>query len=170
MQERQAKSPSGRGGRWKAALATLALGIVLPLLPATAAQAADWGGDGNPTSCSGGYTVASQTIYGSRGSLNGVAIGQLELRWSWACHANWGRVVLYGGMGYSDPVTIEQSISSEGRSAGANDYLTVPSGGTSAWTPYLRLANSSSTACVTAHVSSNFGTLNFHTNGASFCA
>ena len=150
-----------------ASAALVAAGVLVGV--AAPAQAADWGGDGNPgVSCSGGYTVASAPIYGSRGHLNGVEIGQLELRWAWSCGGNWSRVVLYGGM-YSDQVTIEQSIYSEGRSAGADDFVYVPSSGTSAWSPYLHLANSSSTACVTATVSSNFGTLNFHTNGASFC-
>ncbi|WP_395640029.1 hypothetical protein [Pseudolysinimonas sp.] len=166
------RTTSGRVGigRLKAALAVVALGVALPLMSASAAQATDWGGDGNPTGCSSPYTVASQTIYGSRGSLNGVAIGQLELRWSWGCYANWSRVVLYGGMGYSDPVTIRQEVYAEGRSAISEDVVTVPAGGTSAWTRYLHLANSSSTACVSGSVSSNFGTLNFHTNGTSFCA
>ncbi|MEU4568967.1 hypothetical protein [Micromonospora sp. NPDC023956] len=97
-------------------------------------------------------------------------IGELQLRWSWSCHGNWSRVLMYGGM-YSSPVTVEQIVESEGRRAGSLDHeVRTGSGGTSAWSPYLRLVNSQSTACVQAWLSSDFGTLNFHTNGARVCA
>jgi len=139
------------------------------LVAAAPASATDWGGNGSPTSCSGAYTVASQTIYGSRGKTAGQPIGQLELRWSSACYANWARVVLYGSL-YSSPVNVEVSISAEGHSAGADDTFYVPAGGTTDWTPYIRLANSASAACVTGSISSDFDTLNYHTNGTSFCS
>lgn len=140
------------------------------LASAAPAQAADYGGNGDPSTCANAYTVKSAPIYGSRGTTNGKVIGWLELRWSSACYGNWSRVVLYGGL-YSSPVSVEQRIEAEGRAAGSNDFLgRIPSGGTSAWTPYLRLANSQSTACVYAWVSSDFNTLNYHTNGARLCA
>lgn len=97
------------------------------------------GGDGSPSSCKDPYTVASTPLYGERGPTRGEIIGHLELRWSNECHANWSRVILYGGM-YSDPVTVEQNIWAEGRAA-----------------------------CIQAWVSSDFGTPNFHTVGARFC-
>jgi hypothetical protein len=146
--------------------AVLAVGGLAAAAPA---QAADWGGNGDPSACTNAYTVKSVPIYGSRGTTQGKVIGWLELRWSSSCYANWARVLLSGGL-YSSPVAVEQSVRAEGRGAGANDNLgRLPAGGTSAWTPYLRLADSRSTACVSASVSSDFGTLNYHTNGASFC-
>jgi hypothetical protein len=149
-----------------AVAAVLAVGGLAAAAPA---QAADWGGNGDPSACTNAYTVKSVPIYGSRGITQGKVIGWLELRWSSSCYANWARVLLSGGL-YSSPVAVEQSVRAEGRGAGANDNLgRLPAGGTSAWTPYLRLADSRSTACVSASVSSDFGTLNYHTNGASFC-
>ncbi|MBW4701958.1 hypothetical protein [Micromonospora sp. RL09-050-HVF-A] len=151
-----------------AVTAILAAGTII-LTGAAAAQATDSGGDGSPTGCSQTSTVATVPIHGSRGALAGKAIGELQLRWSWSCHGNWSRVVLYGGM-YSNPVTVEQVVESEGRRASAYDpNLLTGAGGTSAWSPYIRLANSQSTACVQAWLSSDFGTLNYHTNGARFC-
>ncbi|MEV0794562.1 hypothetical protein [Kribbella sp. NPDC050459] len=67
-------------------------------------------------------------------------------------------------------MTVEQFVSSEGRSAGASNYVYTGTGGTSAWTRTVRLANSSSTAWVSATLSSDFGTLTYHTNGASLCS
>jgi hypothetical protein len=148
--------------------AIVTIGTVV-LMGAAPAQATDFGGDGSPTGCSNTSTVATAPIYGSRGHLAGLQIGELQLRWSWSCYGNWSRVVLYGGM-YSSPVTVEQTVESEGRRAGANDFVITGSGGTSTWTPYIRLANSQSTACVQATLSSDFDTLNFHTNGAHLCA
>jgi hypothetical protein len=66
--------------------------------------------------------------------------------------------------------TVEQIVESEGKRAGATDWVTPGSGGATAWTRYVRLANSESPACVQAWLSSDFGTLNFHTNGARVCA
>jgi hypothetical protein len=154
--------------RWKIAAAAVVLGVVLPLVVTASAQATDTGGDGSPTGCAGAYTVASAPIYGQRGSTAGQVIGQLELRWSTSCYGNWARVVLYGGL-YSSPVNVEQFVSAEGRTASANDTFYVPAGGTTAWTPYLRLANSQSTACVQVSVSSDFDTLNYNSVGTSFC-
>jgi hypothetical protein len=162
------KKRSNIRNRTRAAFLALVIAALAPMLVATPAQASDLGGNGSPTGCAGAYTVASKTIYGSRGITAGKPIGQLELRWSSSCYGNWARVVLYGGL-YSSPVNVEQFVSAEGRTASANDTFRVPSGGTTAWTPYVRLQNSRSQACVTAHVSSDFGTLNYHTNGASFC-
>lgn len=159
--------------RFRRALAGISTAAVLAfggLASATPAHAADWGGNGDPSTCTNAITAASKPIYGTRGPTAGKVIGQLQLRWSWSCHGNWSRVVLYGGM-YTSPVTIEQRIEAEGRSAGANDYnVKTGTGGTSAWTPYLRLANSQSTACAQVWLSSDFGTLNYHTNGARVCA
>lgn len=154
--------------RTGAALAALAIIGSIPFT-ASPSAASDWGGDGSPTNCSNAYTVKSKAIYGSRGALKGKVIGSVQLRWSWGCHGNWSRVVLYGGM-YSNRVTVEQQVRSEGRAAGANDSVVPGSAGASAWTPYLRLKNSASRACAQAWVSSDFGTLNFHTNGAEVCA
>ncbi|MFB6720533.1 hypothetical protein ACFCV3_10250 [Kribbella sp. NPDC056345] len=133
------------------------------------AHATDWGGNGDPSTCASPITVATAGIYGSRGHLIGKKIGELQLRWSWSCHGNWARVVLYGG-NYPDTVTVDQVVESEGRRAGANNVVHPGSGGATAWTPYIRLANSQSTACVQVSASSDFGTLNFHTNGARVCA
>ncbi|MCM0621781.1 hypothetical protein [Nocardioides bruguierae] len=135
------------------------------------ASAADFGGNGNPaTSCSNAYTVKSAPLVGSRGPTRGKVVGVLQLRWSWTCHGNWSRVVLYGNSGYSDTVNVEQIVESEGRRAGANDWIRPGSSGASSWTPFIRLANSQSTACVQAWASSDFNTLNYHTIGARVCA
>lgn len=152
-----------------AAVAAIAMGAMLPLNSTPAAQAVDSGGNGNPTSCAGAYTVKSAPIYGTRGVTKGKLIGWLELRWSASCKGNWARVVLIGGL-YNSPVNVSQFVSSEGRTASANDTFRVPRGGTSAWTPFVRLNNPASTACVEAYVSSDFGTLNYHTVGARFCS
>jgi hypothetical protein len=149
--------------------AILAVSTVI-LMGAAPAQASGYGGDGDPSSCASPITVATTPIYGSRAHLAGLQIGELQLRWSWSCYGNWSRVVMYGGM-YSSPVTVEQRVESEGRAAGDTDFnVHTGSSGTSAWSPYLRLANSQSTACVYASLSSDFDTLNFHTNGAHICA
>ena len=145
------------------------VGGVVSGVSAVPAHATDWGGNGDPQTCASPITVATAGIYGSRGNLIGKKIGELQLRWSWSCYGNWARVVLYGG-NYPNSVTVEQVVSSEGRSAGANDVVVPGGGGATAWTPYLRLANSQSTACVQVWASSDFGTLNFHTNGAKVCA
>ena len=151
-----------------AGAAIVAAGSVI-LIGTAPAQAVDSGGDGNPANCANTTTVATAPIYGTRAHLAGLKIGELQLRWSWSCHGNWSRVVLYGGM-YSNSVTVEQAVESEGRRASAYDTnVYTGSGGTSAWSPYIRLANSQSRACVRASLSSDFGTLNFHTNGTSFC-
>ncbi|OZD68900.1 hypothetical protein CH263_08350 [Rhodococcus sp. 06-1059B-a] len=152
-----------------APLILTAIMVVIGLFGAAPAQAGDVGGDGDARTCANAYTVASTPLVGSRGPTKGKVIGQLELRWSWACHANWSRVVLYGKM-YTSPVTIVQDVKAEGRSASSDDHqLQTGSAGTSAWTRYLRLANSQSTACVSTSVSSDFGTLNYHTVGARLC-
>jgi hypothetical protein len=152
------------------ALLGAAAAVVIALATAAPAQATDNGGDGNAqTDCSNGYTVAAATIYGSRGSTAGQPIGQVQLRWSYACGGNWSRVVLYGGL-YSTPVNIQQEVDAEGRSAISDDTVSVPSGGTTAWTRYLRLANTQSTACAYVWLSGDFGTMNYHTNGAHVCA
>ncbi|WP_328996182.1 hypothetical protein OG394_16165 [Kribbella sp. NBC_01245] len=152
-----------------AAVTAILVVSAVTLTSAAPAHASDWGGDGTPSGCSSPITVATASIYGSRGNLAGKKIGELQLRWSWSCHGNWSRVIMYGGM-YSSPVTAEQNIQSEGRAAGATDFVSTGSGGRSAWSPYIRLANSQSTACAQAWLSSDFGTLNFHTNGARICA
>lgn len=148
----------------------VALVTAFGAVPATSASATDWGGDGNPNvSCPGGYTVKAANIYGTRGVTKGKIIGQVQLRWSSTCRGQWSRVVLYGGL-YTNYVTIEQIVQSEGRTAGANDRVLHGTAGNSTWTPYLRLADSRSRACAQAWVSSDFGTLNFHTNGAQVCS
>jgi hypothetical protein len=153
-----------------AAVAAILVVSAVIVMGAAPAQASSFGGDGDPSGCSSPSTVATTSIYGSRGNLSGKKIGELQLRWSWSCYGNWSRVVMYGGM-YSSPVTVEQIVESEGRRAGStDDGVRTGSGGTSAWSPYIRLANSQSTACVQAWLSSDFDTLNFHTNGARVCA
>lgn len=151
-------------------VAAVSLAMTLAVTLGSAhARADDRGGDGDPRNCANAYAVASRPITGSRGPTNGKVIGQLELRYSASCQANWSRVVLYGRM-YSTPVTIEQEINSEGRSAQSSDFnLRTGTNGVSSWTRYLRLNNPQSRACVRTSVSSDFGTLNFHTNGANFC-
>lgn len=150
-----------------AALTIMLMNIIF-IPQAFARSANDWGGDGDPSSCKDPYTVASTPLYGKRGPTRGEIIGHLELRWSNECHANWSRVILYGGM-YSDPVTIEQNIQAETKAAGAMDFVKIGKPGTSAHTPMLILNDSKSAACVQAWVSSDFGTPNFHTVGARFC-
>jgi hypothetical protein len=145
------------------------LALTASFATAAPVSAADAGGDGNASACTNGYTVKSAPIYGSRGVTAGKVIGEVQLRWSYACAGNWSRAVIYGGM-YTSPVTVQQSIEAEGRYATSNDRVFTGTSGTSAWTPYLRLKNSQSRACATVHLSSDFGTLNFHTNGASVCA
>lgn len=159
-----------RGTRTVLASAVLTIAAVLMTVLGTApAHATDSGGDGSPTGCANSYTVASRQIVGTRGVTAGKVIGYLELRWSSACYANWSRVVLLGGL-YSSPVTVHQEVRAEGRTAMSDDYgIRTGTGGTTAWTRYLRLRNSASTACVTTSVSSDFNTLNFHTVGTSFC-
>ena len=159
-----------RGAKTTLASAVLTIAAVFMTILGTApAHATDSGGDGSPTGCSNSYTVASRPIVGARGVTAGKVIGYLELRWSSACYANWSRVVLLGGL-YSSPVTVHQEVRAEGRTAMSDDFgIRTGTGGTTAWTRYLRLRNSASTACVTTSVSSDFNTLNFHTVGASFC-
>lgn len=144
--------------------------LALPALFGSAlAHAEDRGGDGDPRSCANAYVAASRPIVGSRGPTAGKVIGQLELRYSAVCQANWSRVVLFGRM-YPSPVTIEQEIKAEGRTALSTDFnLRNGDGGVASWSRYIRLNNPQSQACVRASVSSDFGTLNFHTNGASYC-
>lgn len=137
----------------------LAVGVAAP-----PAKAADWGGNGNPaTACPGGYTVAQRSLVDNRGRT----IGRLELRWAWSCHGNWSRVVIYGGL--NTTVTIGQSVHSEGRAAGADDRPYAGASGTSAWSPYLRLANSNSRACVYTDVSYRVSG-STRTASASLCA
>ena len=97
-------------------------------------------------------------------------MGWVQLRWSNMCYANWSRVVLVGTGAYLNIVNVEQRITAEGRAAGANDQVRPYPNGSITWTPYLRLANSSSYACAQAWLSSDFGTLNYHTNGGKVCA
>lgn len=156
--------------RIRAVAASLVLAFSMALVSAPAAKAADWGGNGNPTACTDAYTVVQQPIYGVRGPTAGVLLGWVQLRWSNRCYANWSRVVLIGTGAYRNTVTVEQQITAEGRAAGATDWVKPYPNGSTSWTPYLRLANSSSVACAQAWLSSDFGTLNFHTVGGRVCA
>lgn len=151
------------------AVSAIAMVVATSVIAASPAQASDWGGDGDSATCSGAFTVVSTPIYGTRGNLIGKKIAELQMRWSWSCHGNWSRVVIDGG-NYPNPVTVEQIVESEGKRAGALDFVTPGNTGSIAWTRYVRLANSQSTACVQAWLSSDFGTPNFHTNGARVCA
>lgn len=150
-----------------AAITLISLAAAAALFSPPAA-ARDWGGDGLPSNCGNSWTVKSVPIKGNKGRVNGQVIGYLELRWSEDCHANWSRVTLYGGL-YSDNVTVEQTISSEGRSATSIDFVHPGTSGTTTWTPMVRLTNRDSTACVSAWVSSDFGTPVFGTTGERFC-
>jgi hypothetical protein len=154
---------------WKKTLIAAGAALVLAVSVAVPANATDTGGNGSPSGCAGAYTVKSATIYGSRGTTAGKPIGQVQMRWSQSCYGNWTRVVLYGGL-YKSPVNIVEEIDSEGRSAMADDTVKMTASGVTAWTPLLKLAHSQSAACSYATVSSDFGTLNYHTNGASVCA
>ncbi len=166
VKERRGRfTKAARGAAFAVAIAGL-----VAVVGATPAQASSFGGNGDPSGCANPINVATAPIYGSRGYLAGKKIGELQLRWSWSCYGNWSRVVMYGGM-YSSPVTVEQIVESEGRRAGSTDFgVRTGTAGTTAWSPYLRLANSQSRACVQVWLSSDFGTLNFHTNGARVCA
>ena len=156
--------------RWiTAALTSLAV-IAASMVAASPAQATDWYGDGDPSGCANPYTVKSAPIYGTRGPTAGQLIGYVEIRWSWSCYANWTRVIVLGSRSYSNTVTVEEGIRAEGRSAISVDNVRPGTAGTSAWTRYLRLRDSGSPACAYASLSSDFGTLNFHTVGASVCA
>lgn len=155
-----------RGAR--ALLALIAAGATVSAGMAPA-QATDWGGDGDSAKCEQATTVVATPIYGSRGNLAGKKIAEVQLRWSPTCYGNWSRVVLDGN-NYSDDVTVEQVVQSEGREARSVDTVHPGSTGVTAWTKYLHLANSQSPACAQAWLSSNFGTLNYHTNGARVCA
>jgi len=155
--------------RIRAIVASLGLAAASLVAVNPPVAAADWGGNGSPTVCTDGYTVAQQPIYGTRGPTKGVLLGWVQLRWSNMCYANWSRVVLIGTGAYRDAVTVEQQIRAEGRAAGANDLVRPYPNGSITWTPYLRLANSASYACAQAWLSSNFGTLNYHTNGGQVC-
>jgi hypothetical protein len=156
----------------RAAVAALTAIVVVgagSVTSAAPAHASTWGG-ADPSGCASPVTFATTPIYGSRGYLAGVQIGELQLRWSWSCYGNWARVLLWGGM-YSSPVTVELRIEAEGRAAGSYETnIRTGSAGTSAWSPYFRVASSNSVACGYASLSSDFGTLNFHTNGAHICA
>lgn len=143
--------------------------MALPVAAAPPAQAADWGGDGNPVLCTDAYTVAQAPIYGTRGPVKGILLGWVQLRWSNRCWANWSRVVLQGTGAYSNRVTVEQRIEAEGRSAGANDTVRPLLNGSITWTPYLRLKSNLSVACAYGTLSSDFGTLNYHTVGGHVC-
>ena len=150
--------------------AAVSTAVAVGVLSGGAAQAATSGGDGDPSGCASPVTYASTPIYGSRGSLAGVKLGELQLRWSWSCYANWSRVVLYGNTNRSS-VTVEQVVQVEGRSTSESDFQVATfAQGATRWTPYLRVASSASVTCAQAWVSSDFGTQNFHTNGARVCA
>ncbi len=162
-----------RNGRFRVLSILLAIFMTatFSLVAPVQAEAQDWGGNGSPTRCRGNWTVKSTPLYGKRGPTRGKVIGYLDIRWSNTCHGNWSRVRLWGGM-YASSVTIEQVVRSEGKSAGAHDWFSarqMKTTGTHAWTPYVRLKSSRSIACVDAWVSSDFGTLNFHTTGARIC-
>ncbi|NGY65354.1 hypothetical protein G7043_41320 [Lentzea sp. NEAU-D13] len=161
--------PRRRARSLLTAMGAMALVAATSLMAAAPAQASDWGGDGDSATCDSPFTVVSTPIYGTRGNLIGKKIAELQMRWSWSCYGNWSRVVLDGG-NYPDTVTVEQRVESEGKSAGALDWVTPGSTGATAWIRYVRLANSQSPACVQAWLSSDFGTPNFHTNGARVCA
>lgn len=150
--------------------AAIALSGLTVASPAVAASSSYQGGDGDPSGCANAYTVASAPIHGKRGVTAGRQIGVLELRYSAACRANWSRVVLYR-QSFASPVTIQQDLNTEGRWTTTSDFgLSVQSGSVTAWGRYIRLRNVNSKACVQAWVSSDFGTLNYHTVGASVCA
>jgi hypothetical protein len=135
-----------------------------------AASSSYQGGDGDPSGCANAYTVKSAPIYGERGVTAGRQIGVLELRYSAACRANWSRVVLYR-QSFSSPVLITQDLNTEGRWTTTSDFgLSVQNSGVTAWGRYVRLKNVNSTACVQTWISSDFGTLNYHTVGARLCA
>jgi hypothetical protein len=153
----------------RALVASLVLTAALAVTNQPVAQAADWGGNGSPTACTDAYTVNQSPIYGVRGPTAGVLLGWAQLRWSNMCNANWSRVVLIGTGAYRNTVTVEQQINSEGRAAGATDWVKPYPNGAITWTPYLRLANRNSVACARAWLSSDFGTLNFHTVGGQIC-
>ncbi|WP_232542373.1 DUF2690 domain-containing protein [Nocardia bovistercoris] len=143
--------------------------VAMAMVGPAFAHAYEQGGDGNAADCKDAYVVASRPITGERGPTKGNVIGYLELRWSWQCHANWARVVLFGGL-YSSSVTVRQEITVAGRTAISEDGgIYTGENGTSAWTRYVRPENPESAACVQASVSSDFGTLNFHTVGTHFC-
>ncbi|ALE05558.1 hypothetical protein AL755_08785 [Arthrobacter sp. ERGS1:01] len=146
---------------------------VLSAVPAQAASSTSFGGNGDPSGYSNAMTVESVKsvgIYGQRGVTMGKEIGKLEIRWSLGCYGNWARVVLYS-QSFPSPVTIEQTIAAEGRQAGSTAFgVSIRNTTASAWTPYLRLANSQSTACANAWLSSDFGTPNIHTVRAGLCA
>lgn len=148
----------------------IALSGVTAASPALAASSNYQGGDGDPSGCTNAYTVKSAPIYGQRGVTAGQKIGVLELRYSSTCRANWSRVVLYQ-QSFSSPILIQQDLNTEGRWTTTSDYgLSVRYGSVTAWGRYIRLQNVNSGACVQTWVSSNFGTLNYHTVGARVCA
>jgi hypothetical protein len=155
--------------RWSIALVA-AVTLLVSFVTAAPAHALDQGGDGDPMSCANAYTVKSAPIYGVRGPVKGVLLGYVEIRWSSPCGANWSRVIIYGSGAYSNWVTVDQEIDSEGRTAHSVDTVKPGLSGSTTWTRYLRLQNSQSRACAYASLSSDFGTLNFHTVGASVCA
>lgn len=164
----------GKTRRWTIALVGVIValsGVALPSV-AMAASSTYQGGDGDPSGCASAYTVKSAPIYGQRGITAGKQIGVLELRYSAACRANWSRVTLYQqNFSGSNPILIQQDLNTEGRWTTSSDYdLSVRNGSVTAWGRYIRLNNVNSTACAQTWVSSNFGTLNYHTVGARVCA
>lgn len=154
---------------------TTAVGIVALSLagiasPALAVSTSYQGGDGSPAGCANAYTVKSAPIFGERGITKGKQIGVLELRYSSSCQANWSRVSLYR-QSFSSPILIQQDLNTEGRWTTTSDSgLSVRDGAVGAYGRYIRLRNVNSTACVQTYVSSDFGTLNYHTVGASLCS
>lgn len=153
------------------ALAGVAIVVSGVAIPSSAMASSTYqGGDGDPSGCANAYTVRSAPIYGQRGVTAGLQIGVLELRYSSACRANWSRVVLYQ-QSFSSPILIQQDLNTEGRWTTSSDYdLSVRNGSVTAWGRYITLNNVNSTACVQTWISSDFGTLNYHTVGAQVCA
>ncbi|MFH8252825.1 DUF2690 domain-containing protein [Microbacterium sp. B2969] len=148
----------------------IALSGVAVASPAVAASTSYQGGDGDPSTCTNAYTVKSAPIYGQRGVTAGKQIGVLELRYSSGCRANWSRVTLYQ-QSFTSPILIQQDLNTEGRWTTTSDYgLSVRYNPVTKWGRYIRLQNVNSTACVQTWISSDFGTLNYHTVGARVCA
>lgn len=111
---------------------------------ASNASATDVGGNGNPAvSCPNGYTVKSANIY--RSGTNTV-IGQVEIRWSWACSGNWTRTTSYLGVRHLFSTIAYPSGSPY---AYGDDY-----GYSQNWSPYIRVA-SNQTMCATGWIEDN---------------
>lgn len=148
----------------------IVLTVVGVAAPASAASTTTQGGDGDPSGCAQAYTVRSAPIYGQRGVTKGKQIGVLDLRYSAACQANWSRVTLYQ-QNFTSPVLVQQDLNTEGKWTTTSTFgISLQGGAATAYGRYIRLANVNSQACVQTWISSDFGTLNYHTVGAQLCA